>query len=104
MKAILFDLDETLLDRAASFENYIRGQYLRYNLQHIAYELYRDKFIQLDQRGYADKQEVFHSLVKEFALSISAEELLSDFQRNAWKHCKTFADTSGVLQELRLHG
>lgn len=103
-KAILFDLDETLLDRAASLENYIENQHRRHKLEHIAYEIYRDRFIELDGRGYTDRQKVFETLIKDFTLSLSTEELLADFKQNAWKNCKTFADTSKVLSELRLRG
>lgn len=102
MRTILFDLDETLLDRAGSFENYIESQYRRHQLEHIAYETYRDRFIELDGRGYTDRQKVFEALIDEFTLSLSVEELLADFRQNAWKNCQTFADTAEVLRELRL--
>lgn len=104
MRAILFDLDETLLDRAGSVQNYIKNQYLRHRVENIAYEVYRDRFIELDARGYADKQQLFETLVQEFALSISAEELLSDFRQRVWKNCTTFAGAVEVLTELRRRG
>lgn len=103
-RAILFDLDETLLDRATSLENYIESQHHRHKLEHIAYENYRDRFIELDARGYTDRQKLFETLIKEFTLSLSTEEMLADFKQNAWKNCKLFADTSKVLREFRLRG
>ena len=103
-RAILFDLDETLLDRATSLADYIEGQHRRHRLEHIAYEIYRDRFIELDAHGHADRQKLFEALIEEFTLSLSTEELLADFKQNAWKNCKTFADTSRVLRELRSRG
>jgi putative hydrolase of the HAD superfamily len=80
MRAFLFDLDETLHDRNGSVLNYIENQYRRYKVESVAFEVYRDRFIELDARGYCDKAQVFTTLVQEFALSISATELLNDFK------------------------
>ena len=104
IKAILFDLDETLLDRSASVELFLQDQYHRYRLLPLAFEKYRARFMELDERGYADKQTVFQTLVADFGLPTSAEELTADFRQNAWKHCRTFSDTRDVLEKLRSRG
>jgi putative hydrolase of the HAD superfamily len=104
IKAVLFDLDETLLDRNATVEAYLKDQYRRYNLNHLPFEAYRDRFIELDEHGYADKQKVFGTLIKEFDLSASIEELVADFRQNAWRDCQTFSDAERVLRQLRTRG
>jgi putative hydrolase of the HAD superfamily len=101
IKAMLFDLDETLLDRNATVEAYLRDQRRRYNLNHLAFKTYCDRFIELDEHGYADKQEVFGKLIMEFGFPASVEELVADFRHNAWTNCQTFPDAERVLRQLR---
>lgn len=104
IKAVLFDLDETLLDREAMIERFLVGQYARLGLQTPSYELYRARFKQLDEHGYADRYKVFQTLAAEFSLPLSAEELLADFRRHAWQGCQPFPDAHAVLKELRSRG
>lgn len=56
MKAALFDLDGTLLNRDASIELFIEQQYERLKsvFGSISKEQYRTRFIQLDKRGYVE--------------------------------------------------
>jgi putative hydrolase of the HAD superfamily len=104
IKAVLFDLDETLLDRDATVQIYLRGQHRCFHLEHVPFEIYWERFRELDEHGYAEKQKVFQALTAEFDLPASAEELVTDFYRNAWNDCKTFADAVRVLRELRARG
>ncbi len=71
MKAALFDLDGTLLNRDASVELFIEQQYERLKavLGSISKEQYITRFIQLDKRGYVWKDHVYQQLVKEFHLA-----------------------------------
>jgi putative hydrolase of the HAD superfamily len=54
IKAVLVDLDGTLLDRDESVKKFIDCQYDRLNrfVGHIPRESYMKRFIELDQRGY----------------------------------------------------
>ena len=104
IRAILFDLDGTLLDRDASIEPFAREQYNRYKLHHLPFEKYLHRFIELDEHGYADKQNVFQPLIREFAIPITAEELVADFRQNAWKNCPTIPGAAKVLEQLRSRG
>lgn len=103
-KAFLFDLDETLVDREASLENFVRNQYAQLDLSFPSYEVYLARFRQLDERGYADRMKVFQTLVTEFSLPISAVAMMNDFGQNAWQNCKTFPDTYDVLITLPSYG
>ena len=103
-KAVLFDLDGTLLDRDTTVELYLRSLYLRLNLHHVAYESFRNRFRELDQHGYADKDSVFRQVAMEFRLPVSVQGLVADFRMNAWKDCMTYPDSRTVLEQLRSQG
>jgi len=104
IKAILFDLDDTLLDRTTSLGAYVKEQYQRYKLDHIAYETYHRRFLELDQRGYAAKPQVFQALIADFAVPASVEALLADFEQGAWNSCTLLPDAIVVLRTLRSCG
>jgi putative hydrolase of the HAD superfamily len=104
IKAILFDLDDTLLDRTTSLEDFVQQQHRRYKLNHVPYESYRARFLELDERGYAEKSHVFHTLITEFAVPASVAAWLADFEQRAWTSCSLLPDTAVVLAELRVRG
>jgi putative hydrolase of the HAD superfamily len=69
-KAVLFDLDGTLLDRDASVEQFVSAQYdrlLEY-LSHIPKNNYITRFVELDCHGHVWKDQVYQALVAEFAI------------------------------------
>jgi putative hydrolase of the HAD superfamily len=104
IKAILFDLDDTLLDRTLSLAEFVKQQHQRYKLEHVAYETYHRRFLELDERGYAAKPHVFQTLITEFAVPASVEALLADFEQGAWTSCTLLPDVAVVLAELRVRG
>lgn len=99
MKAALFDLDGTLLNRDASIELFIEQQYERLKsvFGSISKEQYRTRFIQLDKRGYVWKDCVYQQLVEEFHfVHITWEELLQDYL-NEFKHsCVPFPNARTI--------
>ncbi|SDN04742.1 HAD family hydrolase [Bacillus sp. OK048] len=104
VKAILFDLDGTLLDRDSSVKNFIHSQYDRLNgvVGHISRENYVGRFIELDQRGYVWKDQVYQQMVKEFGITeISWEELLQDYIAEFKNHCVPFPNLIRMLEELK---
>ena len=104
IKAILFDLDDTLLDRTASLAAFVQAQHQRYQLDHVAYETYHRRFLELDERGYSPKPQLFHTLISEFAVPASVDALLADFEQGAWNECTLLPDAAAVLAELRVRG
>jgi putative hydrolase of the HAD superfamily len=104
--AFLFDLDDTLLDRNAAIAPFVENLYHRYHPGGVSLEAFRCRFRELDGRGYADKHELFQTLVDEYALPTSVEDLVSGFRRTAWKGCKRFLyhDAAEVLKQLRSQG
>lgn len=103
-KVFLFDLDGTLLDREKSFEPYIRERYKSFGVLQKPYEEYRKRFVYLDKNGYGDKQELYKTLIEEFGIPISVDELINDFRENAWGNSCLFPKAEEVLEELRRQG
>ncbi|MCA1062644.1 HAD-IA family hydrolase (plasmid) [Cytobacillus spongiae] len=104
IKAALFDLDGTLLNRDASLYAYVNRQYDRMHdwLGHIPKESYMKRFIELDQRGYVWKDKVFKHLIEEFSIpDITWEELLDDYLLEFKNSCKPFPHLHDMLAELK---
>lgn len=104
MKAALFDLDGTLLNRDASVELFIKQQYERLKgvLGSIPKEQYIARFIQLDKRGYVWKDHVYQQLVEEFHLvHITWEELLQDYLNEFKYSCVPFPNLIPMLEQLK---
>ncbi|NMH69988.1 HAD-IA family hydrolase [Bacillus sp. RO3] len=104
IKAALFDLDGTLLNRDASLYAYVIRQYDRMHdwLGHIPKESYMKRFIELDQRGYVWKDKVFKHLIEEFSIpDITWEELLDDYLLEFKNSCKPFPHLHDMLAELK---
>lgn len=103
IKAALFDLDGTLLNRDASVKSFIEKQYDRLGklVNHIPKERYMSRFIQLDQRGYVWKNTVYQQLVAEFNLDTTWEVLLQDYVKEFNKHCVPFPHLLRMLEKLK---
>lgn len=104
IKAVLFDLDGTLLNRDASVKLFIERQYERLNklLNSIPKEKYISRFIQLDKRGYVWKDKVYQQLVYEFNIeTITWEALLQDYMNEFKHHCVPFPNLINLLEKLK---
>ncbi|TKD72520.1 HAD family hydrolase [Pseudalkalibacillus hwajinpoensis] len=103
IKAVLFDLDGTLLNRKASVENFIHDQYKRLlkELEMVDESDYCARFIELDDNGYRWKDEVYKQLVEEYKLAITSEELLDDYLEFFQFHCIPYEGLSDLLFSLK---
>lgn len=102
-KAVLFDLDGTLLNRDASVEQFIDAQYERLQeyLGQIEKVEFTKRFIELDCRGYVWKDKVYQQMVTEFKIvGLTWEQLLQDYVDYFQLHCVPFPNLHEMLQSL----
>lgn len=105
LKAIMFDLDGTLLDRQTSLKAFIENQHQRMTeLQRIDKSVYVNRFIALDQRGYVWKDKVYQQLKLEFDLALQWEDLLEDYMEQFSSHCAGFPNLHELLTYLKHSG
>src|SRR5699024_5591520 len=103
IKAVLFDLDGTLLNRDESLKGFINNQYerLKRYVGNVPKDQYIARFIELDERGYVWKDKVYRQLTQELNISlITWEELLQDYIDNFKFHCVPFNNLRQMLEEL----
>jgi putative hydrolase of the HAD superfamily len=107
LKAVLFDLDGTLLDRDKSIEQFIAAQYDRLDreLSHISKIDYANRFVELDCHGHVWKDKVYQALVAEFRIDeIGWQELLHDYETQFQFHCVPFPFLAEMLNKLKEQG
>ena len=106
IKAVLFDLDGTLLNRDESLKIFVHNQYERLlnGMGHINKGKFVMRFIELDNRGYVWKDKVYKELVSEFDITkISWEELLEDYINQFKLSCQAFPNLISMLEGLKLN-
>ena len=107
IRAVVFDLDGTLLDRRRSFERFVRDQWDRFAhvIQTVDQEQYVQTLIERDRDGYAPRKDLFSGMIAQLELpSGLAETLLSDYRTGFPGACLLFTDASGTLASLRASG
>ncbi|AIQ53396.1 HAD family hydrolase [Paenibacillus sp. FSL R7-0331] len=106
IKAVLFDLDGTLLNRDASLVFFARDQYDRFSqLQLVEKDIFVRRFIELDNHGYVWKDKVYQQLIDEFSIQdIEWTELLSDYLISFQRHCIGFPNMMTMLTQLKNNG
>lgn len=104
MKAVLFDLDGTLLNREQSLLSFIRDQYRRFQEQvgQIPLEQYVQRFVELDQNGHVWKDRVYQQLVGESSIALSMWRLLyEDYVNHFHQSSVPFPNLIKTLDALK---
>lgn len=105
IQAVIFDLDNTILDRTATFGSFVK-QYVAHYLGHVDQEQSAeicDRIIVLDQDGYKDKRELFAELreVLPWMQKPELSELLAYYETHYVSNAHLMADAVEVLSYLR---
>ncbi|AWT34892.1 hypothetical protein GCM10008956_24230 [Deinococcus arenae] len=98
-RAVLFDLDGTLHDRAVTLRAWLAGHVRQFGLP----DGYAGRFLELEDHGYRPKAEVIPQLVQEFALPHDPRSLLDTYAGHV-RHAVPMAHAHPVLGDLRARG
>ena len=106
IRAVLFDLDETLLDREQTLELFASAQYRRLpQLHHIGEARYVLRFVELDSHGKVWKDRVYQRLIEEFDIEgINATQLLHEYVTRFCESCVGFPGLHAMLDTLTRRG
>jgi putative hydrolase of the HAD superfamily len=105
--AVLFDLDETLLDRTNSLMAFLADQHRRCSesLGRPPFEAWRDRFLALDDRGHVHKSVVYRTILSEFGgAPDAADALLDDYYERCCRHAQAMPGMAETLDGLRARG
>lgn len=93
IKAIIFDLDNTLLDRTSTFKSFTKVFIKTYfNHLEMTQEIF-ERIIYLDQDGYKDKRELFSELIEELPWRVIPQKTeLLNFYSTEYVKCAILMD------------
>lgn len=107
LRAVIFDLDGTLLDRHRSFELFARDQWTRFAsaLHPARQEEYVRMLVAFDREGYGPRGELFSGTVAQLGLPATLADMLrNDFRAEFASACVLFPDAMPTLEALRSAG
>lgn len=107
VKAIIFDLDGTLLNREASLKLFLDEQFERFReyFTHVQKNDYINYFIEFDEHGYVKKDRVYKALLDQLNIHfIEQDDLLRDFNENYPKFATGYSDVKDIISRLQNRG
>lgn len=107
IRAVLFDLDETLFDRTASLRAFLKDQHSRFRdrLGRVDNATWSEHFLVLDKRGMVPKSAVYPRLLSIFDGDPEAADVLhADYRQQLSNHAVPLAGMADTLSRLRNAG
>lgn len=98
-EAVLFDLDETLLDRTATLTEFLKSQYASYRdqLGDVSCREWINTFLEMDNYGEVRKRVVYPAILREFGGNFEIAQFLDDDYHD---RCVAFARGAERLQQV----
>lgn len=106
VEAVLFDLDETLLDRISSVRAFVAEQFASDCGLFESPEALVNRFTLLDDRNNVPKTSVYRQIFAEMGQPASGiwRRSFADFERNSWRFAQPYDGMSSTLRSLRSAG
>lgn len=104
LRAVVFDLDGTLLDRRETFRLHLERQIVRHPavFERDGADQYVRRLLELDENGTLDRDVFFRLAESEFGLTDgSARRLRADFERHFPETCVPMPNVDACLAALR---
>ena len=106
-KAVLFDLDETLITRDAAIRRFVADQFARHAaaLAPLTAAQYAERFLEIEEDGRIDKRIVYPKLVEALGITgVSADILLADYRARYPLFATLNPGAIETMEALRRHG
>lgn len=105
ISAVLFDLDDTLHDRAGSLAAFLADQHHRRFAGRIGLDVFVRRFLALDANGASPKSEVYPALLAEFGWDLrEADRLVGDYAEGFQAFARPRPGARAALASLRALG
>lgn len=105
IKAVILDLDQTVLDRTRTFRGFAASFMNEYFIHHDGREELVEDMMVRDEDGYKDKRELFRELLAEYPWAGAAkpelEQLMDYYKVNYVNHAILMDRAKEVLEYLR---
>ncbi|PWQ98402.1 HAD family hydrolase [Leucothrix arctica] len=104
MKAIIFDLDQTLIDRTETVRKFLNDQYIRFDTElSCSQESFVTTVMHNQKNGYADKLIAYEESMQELTESVEAEALFTDFKATYGLDGVLFPGIKEMLAQVSEH-
>lgn len=106
IKAILFDLDQTLLDRTHSLKLFLIWQIQSLQLVLVSQQQrFIQRFLELDANGSVWKDKVYQQLIAEFEITqVSTQDLLDMYLHEFNRFCVAYVGVENTIQKIAQAG
>lgn len=103
IRAVIFDMDETLLDRQGSLRAFAAAQHARHKqaLAPLPVDRFVERFLELDDNGALWKDEVYRRILDENRVAgLDPQTLLGEYLADFHRHCRAFPGLAEMTAAL----